>query len=436
MPTTNAASASSSRVARLVQVVQEVSAARVLERVQEIVRSAARELTGSDGATFVLRDGDQCHYADEDAITPLWKGKRFPMQACISGWAMIHRQSVIIPDIYEDARIPHSVYRATFVRSMAMMPIRVAEPMGAIGVYWAQPHQATAEEMQLLEALANTTAVALENVRLYAQLHARIDDLKRVNQELERFTWVSFHDFQEPLRMIATHSDLIERTSGPSLTDRHRRSLTHVREGERRLRRLTTGLAEYVDIRDRSGDEVSVDMIAMVQQALSELGHELIATDAEIEVGELPRPTVDPKYLHRLLVHLLGNALKFRRPDVTPHVRIYGAESEEDWTFYVEDNGIGLSAAARERVFGFFERAHSQDEYAGAGLGLTICRKIVETLGGKIGVESDPASGSVFFFSLPRPLFAAGPGGADRAVGADRASRGDGEPNASEAHGT
>lgn len=405
MQSMHATAVSTSRVERLVQVVQEVSAARFLERVQEIVRSAARELTGADGATFVLRDGDQCHYADEDAISPLWKGKRFPMKACISGWAMLHRESVIIPDIYEDARIPQTVYRATFVRSMAMMPIRVAEPVGAIGVYWATSHVATAEEMQLLEALANTTSVALENVRLYGQLHARIDDLKRVNDELERFTWVSFHDFQEPLRMIATHSDLIERTSGAALTDRHRRSLAHVREGERRLRRLTTGLAEYVDIRESRSPGGSVDMLAVVQQALTELSAELLATDAEIEVGELPSPTVESKYLQRLFVHLIGNALKFRRDEVTPHVRIYGAESDAEWTFYVEDNGIGMSAASRARVFEFFERAHSQDRFAGSGLGLTICRKIVETLGGHIGVESDPANGSVFFFSLPRPLF-------------------------------
>jgi GAF domain-containing protein len=230
---------------RLIQVVQELSAARSLERVQEIVRHAARELTSSDGATFVLRDSDQCHYADEDAIGPLWKGKRFPMRACISGWAMLNKQSVVIPDIYEDPRIPITAYRPTFVKSLAMMPIRAADPVGAIGVYWASHHEATAEELRLLEALANTTAVALENVRLYAQLTARIEELQRVNHELERFTWVSFHDFQEPLRMIATHSELIERTGGAQLNAGHRRSLAHVKEGERRLRRLTSGLAEY-----------------------------------------------------------------------------------------------------------------------------------------------------------------------------------------------
>lgn len=403
---------SSGRVDRLVQVVQEVSSARLIERVQEIVRSAARELTGADGATFVLRDGNQCYYADEDAIAPLWKGKRFPMSTCVSGWAMMNRQSTILPDVFDDPRVPVSVYRATFVKSMAMMPIRKADPVGAIGVYWATPHHATPEEMQLLEALANTTAVALENVRLYAQLNARIDDLQRAHHELERFTWVSFHDFQEPLRMIATHSDLLERASGAQLDERHRRSLGHVREGERRLRRLTTSLAEYVDIREpggepggeQDGEGDPTDMVAVVQQALGELAPELVASDAEVEVGELPRPVVSSTHLRRLFVHLIGNAIKFCRPGEKPHIAIRGDEREGEWRFSVADNGLGLDEEHRERVFGFFERLHPQDLYPGSGLGLPICRKIVKTLGGHLTVESDPARGSTFTFTIPRPL--------------------------------
>lgn len=394
----------SGRVERLVQVVQEVSAARVLERVQEIVRSAARELTGADGATFVLRDGAQCYYADEDAIAPLWKGKRFPMSSCVSGWAMMNRRSVVIPDIFEDARIPISVYRETFVKSMAMMPIRAADPVGAIGVYWASAHQATDEEMQLLEALANTTAVAVENVRLYAQLNARIDDLQRANHELERFTWVSFHDFQEPLRMIATHSDLLERAGGAQLNERHRRSLTHVREGERRLRQLTSSLAEYVEIREPSPAAAPVDMVAVVQQALGELAPELLASDAEVQVGELPSPLASAPHLRRVFFHLIGNAIKFRRPGEKPQISIRGEARAGEWQFSVTDNGIGLDAEHRDKVFGFFERLHPQDHYPGSGLGLTICRKIVETLGGRIAVASDAAHGSTFTFTLPRPL--------------------------------
>jgi PAS domain S-box-containing protein len=159
---------------RLVEVVQRLSLARNLDSVMGIARSAARALTGADGATFVLRDGEQCFYADEDAIAPLWKGQRFPMSACISGWVMHNRSAVGIADIYADPRVPADAYRPTFVRSLAMVPIRTLEPIGAIGNYWASAHAPTADELRVLQALADTTAVAMENVRLYAELEARV----------------------------------------------------------------------------------------------------------------------------------------------------------------------------------------------------------------------------------------------------------------------
>lgn len=153
-----------------------------------VVRVAARELTGADGATFVLREGHQCFYADENAISPLWKGRRFPMEACVSGWSMLHREPAVIEDIYKDARIPADAYRPTFVRSLAMVPIRTLDPIGAIGVYWARRHRPTPDEVKLMQALADTTAVALENVRVYSELEHRVRDrtaeLEVVNRRL------------------------------------------------------------------------------------------------------------------------------------------------------------------------------------------------------------------------------------------------------------
>lgn len=166
----------------LVEIVQELSLARDLSAVMAIVRRAARELTGADGATFVLRDGDQCHYAEENAIAPLWKGRRFPMSACISGWTMLNRQSAIIEDIYQDPRIPAEAYRPTFVRSLVMVPIRTHNPVGAIGNYWAAVYTPTPEQVSVLQALADTTAVALENVQVYAELKQKVRDMAALMQ--------------------------------------------------------------------------------------------------------------------------------------------------------------------------------------------------------------------------------------------------------------
>lgn len=166
----------------LVRVVQELSLARELATVQDIARRAARALTGADGATFVLRDGPHCFYADEDGIAPLWKGLRFPLERCISGWAMLNRQAAVIEDIYADERIPHEAYQPTFVKSLAMVPIRSTDPIGAIGNYWADRHRPTDDEVALLQALADSTAVAMENVRIAAEVDERRQAEETVRQ--------------------------------------------------------------------------------------------------------------------------------------------------------------------------------------------------------------------------------------------------------------
>jgi signal transduction histidine kinase/DNA-binding response OmpR family regulator len=160
----------SRRLEQLTQIVQSLSQARSVEAIVDLVRRAARALAGSDGATFVLREGDQCHYVDEDAIGPLWKGKRFPMSACVSGWVMMNREAAVIEDISADPRIPRDVYEPTFVRSLVMVPIRGQDPIGAIGSYWAKPHRASPEDVRILQALADSTSVAMENVRVLREL--------------------------------------------------------------------------------------------------------------------------------------------------------------------------------------------------------------------------------------------------------------------------
>jgi hypothetical protein len=167
-------------LSRLVSVCEDLSLARDMDMVMTVVRRAARELTGADGATFVLLDhrseGDYCYYADEDAIGPLWKGGRFPVHSCISGWAMMNKATVVIGDIYKDPRIPVDLYEPTFVRSLVMAPIRKKDPLGAVGTYWKDKREPTEEEVRILEALTDITAVTIELVRVYQDLEARVQE--------------------------------------------------------------------------------------------------------------------------------------------------------------------------------------------------------------------------------------------------------------------
>lgn len=178
------------KTARLVRAIQELSLARDLPAIQRVLKVAAREMMSSDGATIVLLEDAQCYYADEDAIAPLWKGRRFPLASCISGWVMQNRRPAVIEDIYADARIPHDAYRPTFVKSLAMVPIRSLEPLGALGSYWAAQRATPATEVALLQALADSASLAIESVQLRDDVHRlareRAADAQRAKDELGR----------------------------------------------------------------------------------------------------------------------------------------------------------------------------------------------------------------------------------------------------------
>ncbi len=154
----------------LVDAIEQLSAARNFARIIDIVKRAARQIAAADGATVVLREGNLCYYVDEDAIGPLWKGHKFPMHSCISGWAMEHKSVVVVPDIYVDPRIPHDAYRPTFVKSLVMVPVRVDDPLASIGAYWAAHYVPSQGEIELLQSLARSTATAIANVNLEVSL--------------------------------------------------------------------------------------------------------------------------------------------------------------------------------------------------------------------------------------------------------------------------
>jgi GAF domain-containing protein len=183
------------KVKLLVDTVQKLSMARNIDTITEIVRKAARNLTGADGATFVLKDNNMCYYVDEDAICPLWKGQRFPLSACISGWSMMNKKWVVIEDIYTDSRVPIEAYRPTFVKSLAMVPIRTIDPIGAIGNYWATNHEPSNEEMVILQSLADITSVSIENVYAYEELSAQ-------NKTLYDIAFMQSHQVRVPIAQI------------------------------------------------------------------------------------------------------------------------------------------------------------------------------------------------------------------------------------------
>lgn len=389
---------------RLVTAVQELSLVRTLPAIQEVVRRAARELLGADGATFVLRDGDKCHYADEDAISPLWKGQRFPMSICISGWVMLNARPAMIPDIYADDRIPADAYRPTFVKSLAMVPIRLVSPIGAIGVYWATSRSCTEEEMALIQGLANTTSVAMENVRVYTELEQRVAlrtrQLEGLNRELEAFSYSVSHDLRAPLRAINGFTELLARELKDAATDKARHYMATVRDSTKEMGELIENLLRLSKVARQEVRRIDVDLAAMARKIAERLREEEPERAVEIVIPEKLPVNCDAGLISVVMENLLSNAWKYTGK--TPQARIeVGTEAGTNGSvaFFVRDNGAGFPSDKADRLFTPFHRMHSAEEFPGTGVGLATVQRIIHRHGGRIWAQAEVGRGAMFSFT-------------------------------------
>jgi signal transduction histidine kinase len=381
----------------LVEALRAVASARDLPGVMAAVRRHARGLVAADGATFVLREGTMVHYADEDAIAPLWKGRRFPAQACVSGIAMLERTTIVIENIRADRRVPQDAYRNTFVHSMAMVPIGRDAPLGAIGVYWARPHRASAREVAALEALAEAAAVAVANADLLARL-------TRAVALRDEFLALAAHELNTPLAAVRLRADALDRTAKaqPASPD-----LGPLHAALARLTDTVSGLLEF----SRASDEgialarAPVDLAEVARTAIEGLRGRASATGTELRLAA-PRPVKgewDGARLARAIGHLVQNAAKFGRGKPVD-VTVSEDEGEGEARVTVRDRGPGVPGEVRERIFAKFERNAPAENVGGLGLGLWMARAIAEAHGGTVTVESSPGDGATFALRIPRRL--------------------------------
>ncbi len=392
-------------MARLVLAVQELSLARDLDTIMAIVRQAARELTGADGATFVLREREQCYYADENAIAPLWKGQRFPLSACISGWAMINRQAAVIEDIYSDSRIPAEAYRPTFVRSLAMVPIRTAAPIGAIGNYWATKRMPTPEEVELLQALANTTSVAMENMQVYNELEQRVKhrtaELEAANRELESFSYAVSHDLGAPLRSIQAFTQKLANGSETSLGATGKQYLSRIQTNASQMRTLIDDLLGLAQVSRAPLKRHAANFSAMAEEIIAQLIASSPERKVEVQIEAALEAEGDPGLLRVVLQNLLSNAWKYTANREVAQIK-FGQAPQPDGSvcYYVRDNGAGFDMQYADKLFQPFQRLHSQDDFPGTGIGLATVQRIMQRHGGRIWVEAQISEGATFYFTL------------------------------------
>ena len=245
------------------------------------------------------------------------------------------------------------------------------------------------------------TSEVSERRRAEEALRQQAGELERSNSELRQLTYAASHDLQEPLRMVSSYTQLLAKRYDGKLDSDADDFISFALEGVDRMKALVDGLGAYSRVGSPNGQVGQTDCQVAFDSALVSFRRTIEESWAEVTRDPLPTLPADASQLTQVFEHLIGNALKFRR-EVPPHIHGSARVREHEVLFSVSDNGIGIEAEYLERIFDMFHRLHNRDEYPGTGIGLAICRRIVEHHRGRIWVESEPGVGSTFYFTIPK----------------------------------
>jgi PAS domain S-box-containing protein len=392
---------------KLTEVSRALVGAITREEVTRIVCRAARDLVRADAATFILREAQRVRYVEEDSIAPLWKGHDFSIEACISGWAMLNSEIAIVRDIYEDPRIPHSAYRPTFVKSLVMTPVGPGTPVASIGVYWAEHHEASDYEIELLRALAGVADLALTGSRAFEESLRARRQAEEANRLKDEFLATLSHELRNPLNSVVGYSELLLRRPEVKHTPPLAKSVAVIHRNARAQAQLINDL---LDLSRLHTGKLTLEFSHTSLNLVTESAIESVAKEfAEREVGlttELPTEEItangDSLRLQQVIWNLLSNALKFTPSGGNVLVRL---KSSGSWAeLSVEDSGVGIAPDFLPSVFEMFRQADGRTtrSHGGMGIGLALVKQLTELHRGTVGAFSGgPGQGARFTITLP-----------------------------------
>jgi signal transduction histidine kinase len=380
----------------------------------ELMQAALDEAelrTGSTVGFFHLVDKDQ-----ENLTLQAWstntlqnmckaegKGLHYPIKQAGVWVDCFHARAPVIHNDYASLANKKGLPpgHAPMLRDLAVPVIRDGAVVAIIGV-GNKPAEYAQDDVDALRALASPVMDLVAKWQAEDALRKTVAELERSNRELEQFAYISSHDLQEPLRQVRAFVGLLRDRHADKLEGSAAEYLQFVYDGAARMSDLVQGLLDYSRVGARERKRQPVSCQQALDAALANLQAGIAESNAQITHDELPTISAEPVQLTQLFQNLIGNAIKFRPAGVAPAIHVGSRRDAGQWLFWVKDNGIGIAPEFQEKVFQIFQRLHTRRQYPGTGIGLAICKKIVEQHGGKIWIESAPGQGSTFHFSLPQ----------------------------------
>jgi PAS domain S-box-containing protein len=337
------------------------------------------------------------------AAPPRGTWERCAMGEYLVGEVAQARTQLRLDDPSGDLRVWDSLWaREHGLRCFVGIPMLVEDTLvGVMSLYHRE--RLTEDALAALAALADAIAQGVERRRAEDSLQQHAQELARSNEELQQFAYVASHDLQEPLRMVASYTQLLGRRYKGKLDKDADEFIHYAVDGVNRMQRLIQDLLAYSRVGTRGRERKAVDVGRALERAKANLQAAIQETHATVTGGPLPAVLADETQLTQLFQNLVGNALKFHG-ESPPRVEVTGEVRGTEAHFSVRDWGIGIDPQYFDRIFVIFQRLHGKEEYPGTGIGLAICKKIVERHGGRIGVESHPGEGTRFWFTLPAAL--------------------------------
>jgi signal transduction histidine kinase len=380
-----------------------VSLPAVLEN---LTGMAARLLRCEKSLVFLWDEGERAYrcaahrgFSEEDFA----ELRRLPFRAGAFPVADALLAGEVRGGLSDDGQVPRPIMERYGVEAYGAAPMTAADgrPLGAVAVYRRSASPFDETDLRIVEGIAKNAALAIENAELVERLEAQAAELRRSNDELEAFAYVASHDLQEPLRTVAGFVQLLGRRYAGRLDAEADEFIRFAVGGVERMQTLIRDLLAYSRVGRSSAELASVDAGALVDETVRDLGTAVAESGAAITHDPLPTVVADAAQLRQVFQNLIGNAIKFRGAS-PPRVHVSAQRNREGWQFTVTDNGIGIDPRYADRLFLLFQRLHRQEDYPGTGIGLAICKKIVERHGGRIGFRPAAGGGSTFFFTLPK----------------------------------